>query len=146
MERFGRRALLIYGAIGMVVCQFIVAIAGTVGGSNDTVVKVMIAFICFYIFFFASTWGPGAWVVVGEMFPLSIRSRGVAMSVASNWFWNCIIAVITPYMVNPDQGNLGAKVFFVWGALCCGCFLWAYFLVYETKGESLLYDTFMFCQ
>jgi MFS transporter, SP family, sugar:H+ symporter len=137
VERFGRRALLIYGALGMVVCQFIVAIAGTVAGSNDTVVKVMIAFICFYIFFFASTWGPGAWVVVGEMFPLSIRSRGVAMSVASNWFWNCIIAVITPYMVNPDQGDLGAKVFFIWGGLCCGCLLWAYFLVYETKGKSL---------
>lgn len=137
VERFGRRPLLIYGALGMVVCQFIVAIAGTIDSSNDTVVKVMIAFICFYIFFFASTWGPGAWVVVGEMFPLSIRSRGVAMSVASNWFWNCIIAVITPYMVNPEQGNLGAKVFFIWGALCCGCLLWAYFLVYETKGKSI---------
>lgn len=119
----------------MIICQFIVAIAGTAAGNNSTVVKVEIAFICFYIFFFASTWGPGAWVVVGEMFPLSIRSRGVAMSVASNWFWNCIIAVITPYMVNPDKGNLGAKVFFIWGSLCCGCFLWAYFLVYETKGE-----------
>lgn len=57
------------------------------------------------------------------------------MSVASNWFWNCIIAVITPYMVNSDKGNLGSKVFFIWGGLCCGCLLWAYFLVYETKGE-----------
>ncbi len=35
-----------------------------------------------------------------------------------------------------DQGNLGAKVFFVWGSLCMGCFFWAYFLVYETKGWS----------
>lgn len=140
VERFGRRPLLIWGAAGMVVCQFIVAIAGTVGTGNPQVVQAEIAFICLYIFFFASTWGPGAWVVVGEMFPLAIRSRGVAMSVASNWFWNCIIAVITPYMVNPDQGDLGAKVFFVWGALCCGCFIWAYFLVYETKGKFNLTD------
>jgi hypothetical protein len=80
----------------MVVCEFIVAIIGTVDGTNPTVVKAQISFICIYIFFFASTWGPGAWVVVGEMFPLEIRARGVAMSVASNWFWNCIIAVITP--------------------------------------------------
>ena len=36
-----------------------------------------------------------------------------------------------------DEGNLGAKVFFVWGSLCIGCFLWAYFLVYETKGGFL---------
>ncbi|RMZ82004.1 hypothetical protein DV737_g2254, partial [Chaetothyriales sp. CBS 132003] len=137
VEKFGRRPLLIWGAAGMIVCQFIVAIAGTVDGSNPTTVKAEIAFICLYIFFFASTWGPGAWVVVGEMFPLPIRARGVAMSVASNWFWNCIIAVVTPYMVNTDKGDLGAKVFFVWGGLCCGCFLWAYFLVYETKGLSL---------
>jgi hypothetical protein len=68
------------------------------------------------------------------MFPLPIRARGVSLSVASNWFWNCIIAVITPYMVDKDKGNMGSKVFFVWGSLCIGCFLWAYFLVYETKG------------
>ena len=40
-------------------------------------------------------------------------------------------------MVGTDQGNLGAKVFFVWGALCVGCFIYAYFLVPETKGLSL---------
>lgn len=56
---------------------------------------------------------------------------------SSNWLWNCIIAVITPFMVNEDKGNLGSKVFFIWGALCCGCFLYAYFLVWETKGLTL---------
>jgi len=137
IERIGRRPLLIWGALGMVICQYIVAIAGTVDGTNPTTVKAEIAFICLYIFFFASTWGPGAWVVIGEIFPLPIRSRGVALSTASNWLWNCIIAVITPYMVNPDKGNLKAKVFFIWGTLCVCCFLYAYFLIPETKGLSL---------
>ena len=114
IERIGRRPILIWGAFGMVVCQFIVAITGTVRPNDASAVKAMIAFICIYIFFFASTWGPGAWVVIGEIFPLPIRSRGVALSTASNWLWNCIIAVITPYMDDPDKGNLGAKVFFIW--------------------------------
>lgn len=57
MERVGRRPLLIWGALGMVICQFIVAILGTVTQA-DAAVKTMIAFICIYIFFFASTWGP----------------------------------------------------------------------------------------
>ena len=48
-----------------------------------------------------------------------------------------IIAVITPYMVDTDKGNLGAKVFFIWGSLCFVCFVYAYFLIYETKGLSL---------
>ncbi|KAI1406446.1 general substrate transporter [Hypoxylon fuscum] len=136
MERVGRRPLLIWGALGMVICQFIVAIIGTVT-SSDSAVKCMIAFICIYIFFFASTWGPGAWVVIGEIYPLPMRARGVALSTASNWLWNCIIAVITPYMVDEDKGNLGAKVFYIWGGLCTICFVYAYFLIPETKGLTL---------
>ncbi|KAI4196951.1 MAG: hypothetical protein LQ350_006204 [Teloschistes chrysophthalmus] len=137
IERFGRRPLLIWGALGMLICEFLVAIMGTAAPDNKNVVQAMIAFICIYIFFFASTWGPGAWVVIGEVFPLPIRSRGVALSTASNWLWNCIITVITPYLVGSDKGNLGAKVFFLWGALCTACFIYAYLLVPETKGLSL---------
>lgn len=95
VEHLGRRAILLYGAIGMCICEFIVAIMGTAtanaeGVSPPNVTSAMIAFICIYIFFFASTWGPGAWVVIGEIFSLPIRSRGVALSTASNWLWNCV--------------------------------------------------------
>ncbi|KAK9413094.1 putative Major facilitator superfamily (MFS) profile domain-containing protein [Seiridium unicorne] len=137
IERFGRRFILLWGALGMVICQFIVAIIGTVLPDDPQAITAMIALICIYIFFFASTWGPGAWVVIGEIFPLQIRSRGVGLSTASNWLWNCIIAIITPYMVDADKGNLGAKVFFVWGSLCTCCFIYAYFLIPETKGLTL---------
>ncbi|RYP50751.1 hypothetical protein DL768_003811 [Monosporascus sp. mg162] len=137
MEKIGRRPLLLWGALGMVICQFIVAIIGTILPTDPQAIKAMIAFICIYIFFFASTWGPGAWVVIGEIYPLPIRARGVALSTASNWLWNCIIAVITPFMVGEDQGNLGAKVFYVWGGLCLCAFVYAYFLIPETKGLTL---------
>ncbi|KAI1744389.1 general substrate transporter [Xylaria scruposa] len=141
IERFGRRAILIIGGTGMVICQFIIAIVGVTAGSekptNFPAVSAMIAFISINIAFFASTWGPTAWVVVGEIFPLPIRSRGVGISTASNWFWNTIIAVITPFLVGPDKANLGAKVFFIWGSLCIFSTLFAYFLVPELKGLSL---------
>jgi hypothetical protein len=70
---------------------------------------------------------------------LPIRSRGVALSTASNWLWNCIIAVITPYMVGaaPGDANLQSRVFFIWGSLCTCCFVYAYLLIPETKGLSL---------
>lgn len=48
-----------------------------------------------------------------------------------------IIAVITPYMVGKDKGNLGTNVFWVWGSLCAICFVYAYLLIPETKGLSL---------
>ncbi|KAK2067311.1 hypothetical protein P8C59_001062 [Phyllachora maydis] len=137
IERYGRRTLLIYGALGMVICEFIVAIVGVARPDDKAATSVQIAFICIYIFFFASTWGPGAWVVIGEIYPLPIRSRGVALSTASNWLWNCIIAVITPYMVDPDKGDLGSKVFFIWGSLCACALVYAIFLIPETKGLTL---------
>lgn len=94
VERFGRRRILIIGATGMVIAQFIVGIIGVTAGApdknNQSAVKCMIAFICINISFFATTWGPSAWVVIGEIFPLPIRSRGVGLSTASNWFWNCV--------------------------------------------------------
>jgi hypothetical protein len=40
-------------------------------------------------------------------------------------------------MVGTDQGNLKSSVFFVWGGLCTCAFVYAYFLVPETKGLSL---------
>ncbi|KAJ5516638.1 hypothetical protein N7527_008198 [Penicillium freii] len=153
VEKFGRRPLLIFGALGMLICQFLVAIIGVTIGFNKThisdsgstiannisAVNAQVALIAIYIFCFASTWGPGAWILIGEIFPIPIRSRGVALSTASNWLWNTIIAVITPYMVGDHAGeaNMKSSVFFVWGSLCTACFVYAYFLVPETKGLSL---------
>ncbi|KAL2266748.1 hypothetical protein VTJ83DRAFT_6100 [Remersonia thermophila] len=155
VERFGRRSILFWGALGMLICQFLVAVIGVTVGFNHTyaaptvadpgrtlaqnvpAVNAQIAFICIFIFFFASTWGPGAWILIGEIFPLPIRSRGVGLSTASNWLWNTIIAVITPYMVGEDRGNMKSSVFFVWGGLCTLAFIYTYFFVPETKGLSL---------
>ncbi|KAK5047942.1 hypothetical protein LTR84_006132 [Exophiala bonariae] len=141
VERFGRRHILLAGGSGMVISQFIVGIVGvTAGKSGDAAaVRCMIAFICINIAMFAMSWGPAAWIIVGEIFPLQIRSRAVGFSTASNWFWNCIIATITPYLVGNGRGeaNLGAKVFFLWGSLCSLCVLFTYLFIPEMKGLSL---------
>lgn len=90
IEKFGRRSLLISGAALMLVCEFIIAIVGTVDPDSKAATTCLIVFVCIYIFGFATTWGPAAWVVIGEIFPLPIRAKGVAMATASNWLWNCV--------------------------------------------------------
>ena len=58
VEAWGRRPLLLFGAIGMAVCQFIVAGVGTGAGlENVAAQQALIAFVCIYIFFFACSWG-----------------------------------------------------------------------------------------
>ncbi|KAI0955077.1 hypothetical protein AcW1_006768 [Taiwanofungus camphoratus] len=140
VERFGRRSLLLYGAALMSVCEFLIAIIGvTISVTNTAGQKALIALVCIYIAAFASTWGPIAWVVVGEMFPLNVRAKAMSMSVASNWLWNFGIGYATPYLVNVGPGSAGlqSKVFFIWGSTCAGAFVFTYFCIPETKGLSL---------
>jgi len=140
VEKWGRRPLLLFGAIGMAVCQFIVAITGTVAGTKNLAAQdALIAFVCIYIFFFACSWGPVAWVVTGEIFPLKVRAKSLSMTTASNWLLNWAIAYATPYLVNsgPGDANLGAKVFFIWGGCCFICIFFVWGMIYETKGLSL---------
>lgn len=78
IEKWGRRPVLFWGAVGMCVSQFIVAILGTTTTGQDDLgniivhnlaaQKAAIAFICFYIFFFAASWGPVAWYVLSSPF------------------------------------------------------------------------------
>ncbi|PQE20052.1 Major facilitator superfamily domain general substrate transporter protein [Rutstroemia sp. NJR-2017a BVV2] len=137
IERFGRRPLLIYGGICMSICEFIIAIVGTLLSSSHTAQIILFVFVCIHIAFFASTWGPVGWAVSGEIFPLSIRGRGIALSTASNWLWNFVIAFVTPYLVDEDKANLKAKVFYIFGATCLISAAFAWLWVYETKGLSL---------
>lgn len=140
VDRAGRRSLLLIGAAGMLVCEYIIAIVGvTISDSNLAGQKVLIAFVCIYIAFFAATWGPIAWIVTGEIFPLNVRAKAMSMSTASNWLWNFGIGYATPYLVNAGPGNadLGVKVFFIWGSTCVGCLIFTYFCIPETKGLSL---------
>ncbi|KAF2995439.1 Plasma membrane low glucose sensor [Neopestalotiopsis sp. 37M] len=149
VEKFGRRPLLLWGAVGMCVSQLLVAVLGTTttgqDASGNVIVfnleaqKASIAFVCIYIFFFASTWGPLAWVVTGEIFPLKTRAKSLSITTATNWLLNWAIAYATPYLVNYGEGyaNLQSKIFFVWFAFCFVCIAFVYFYIYETKGYSL---------
>ncbi|KIM38716.1 hypothetical protein M413DRAFT_75786 [Hebeloma cylindrosporum] len=155
IDRVGRRKLLLIGAAGMCISEFIVAIVGVTAGNptitpsgvevNLAAQRVLIAFTCIYIAFFATSWGPVIWVLTGEIFPLGIRAKSMSLAVASNWLWNFGIGYATPYLVNPTTtgingvkaANLGVKVFFIWGSTCVGCLIFTYFIIPETKGLSL---------
>jgi len=150
IDKIGRRPLLFWGAVGMCVSQLLVAVLGTTTSGQDPDTgrvfstnlagqRASIAFVCIYIFFFASTWGPIAWVVTGEIFPLKVRAKALSMTTATNWLLNWAIAYSTPYLVSygPGYANLQSKIFFIWFACCFLCITFVYFMIYETKGLSL---------
>lgn len=66
--------------------------------------------------------------------PLRTQTQGViaATQALSGW----LILFVTPYMINPDAGNLGGKVGFVFFGFGVICTVLLYFFLPETKGLS----------
>jgi len=139
VERFGRRRSLIVGGIGMTVKFLIFASVGSFAlnyNAPTTTPKAgaaMIVFACFFICFYAVTWAPIIWCIVGELFPSHYRARSMALVTSSNWTWNFLIALFTPFITKAIQ--------FKYGYVFAGCnfaaVLIVYFFVCETQGRSL---------
>ena len=68
-----------------------------------------------------------------EIFPSSLRAKGVAISTCSNWLNNFIIGLITPPLVE-DTGH-GAYIFFA--VFCVLAGVWTFFFMPETMGCTL---------
>jgi MFS family permease len=95
LDMFGRRKILLVGSV----CMFIshVVIAGLVGKfshdwpSHKGEGWTSVAFLMFYMISFGASWGPVPWAMPAEIFPSSLRAKGVAISTSSNWINNFII-------------------------------------------------------
>ncbi len=83
MDCFPRKGMLIFGSIVMTVSLAVLAVMNFVGDVAVLAVPTMIL-IAFYILGFAVV-GPIAWVLIGEIFPLSVRGIGSSFGSAANW-------------------------------------------------------------
>ncbi|KAF2685867.1 general substrate transporter [Lentithecium fluviatile CBS 122367] len=137
MDRFGRRPLLLVGAGLMFISHMIIAILvgkfGDQWSNYATEGWVAVAFLFFYMFSFGATWGPVPWAMPSEIFPSSLRAKGVALSTCSNWLNNFVIGLVTPPLV--QNTGFGAYTFFA--VFCLLAFVFTFFLVPETAGASL---------
>jgi len=43
---------------------------------------------------FGYSWGPCAWIIVAEIWPLSNRPYGIALGASSNWMNNFIVGQV----------------------------------------------------
>ncbi|TKA69634.1 hypothetical protein B0A49_05989 [Cryomyces minteri] len=92
-----------------------------------------VAFLLFYMLSFGASWGPVPWAMPAEIFPSSLRAKGVALSTCSNWLNNFIIGLITPPLV--ENTGFDACVFFAVFCLLSG--VWTFFFVPETMARTL---------
>ena len=137
MDRFGRRPLLLWGSFCMTISHVIIAILVGLFSSNWPAHRpegwVSVAFLLFYMISFGASWGPVPWAMPSEIFPSSVRAKGVALSTCSNWLNNFIIGLITPPLV--QNTGFGAYTFFA--VFCLLSFIWTFYFVPETRGRTL---------
>lgn len=95
IDKTGRRTLLMYGAIGMAACHFVVGgvlsagtyVPGGVDGNLNVLIRVtgpkahtVIAFSYLLIIVYALTLAPVAWVYAAEVWSLETRAIGMVSS------------------------------------------------------------------
>lgn len=90
VERFGRRWPLFVGALWQAGWILIFAAVCTANPSEPRPKTgiIMVVCACMFIASSAGTWGPMAWVVVGETFPLRTRAKQASLATAGHWLGN----------------------------------------------------------
>lgn len=142
IDKIGRKPLLLIGSIGQAIMLAIMAYLFSsasldeankliLSGNNGT--YALIAANA-YIAFFAASWGPVMWVMLGEMFPNQYRGAALAVCGIAQWGTNFGITMSFPIMLASFGLGPSYGIYALFGII-------AYFfvrrLVTETKGKSL---------
>ena len=130
VDRLGRRALLVFGFIGLTCIYAILGACYYFDVKGIAVLCLVVAAIACY----AMTLAPVVWVVLSEIFPN--RIRGMAMAVATFSLWTaCFVLTYTFPLLNRGLGPYGT--FWLYGIICILGFIFIRTMLPETKGKSL---------
>lgn len=136
VDRFGRRPLMIIGALVMAVSMLVL---GTTFYMHSVGMGSLVCMLV-YTAGFAMSWGPVCWVLLAEIFPNSIRSTVMSIAVAAQWIANFMVSWTFPmldknaFLTETFNHGMAYWIYGVMGLLAA-LFIWK--LVPETKGKSL---------
>jgi sugar porter (SP) family MFS transporter len=140
IDKVGRKKLLLFGQLGMVVVLALFAyglLTGNIAG------YWLVALLVAYIAFFAASQGVVIWVLLSEMFPNVIRSRGAAIGSFANWVVSASLNFLFPIVIGflgitqaaQQKGMSFAFIFLAITTFIGFVYLKKYII--ETKGKTL---------
>jgi SP family sugar:H+ symporter-like MFS transporter len=142
IDRVGRKPLLQVGALGQAIMLGIMAYAfGTAAvaesGSlemGETMGLVALVAANGFIAFFAFSWGPIMWVMLGEMFPNKFRGAALSVCGVAQWLANFAVTMTFPIMLENIGLGLSYGIYSFFGLLALG---FVVLFIEETKGKTL---------
>lgn len=132
VDRVGRRPLLIFSCVGMLL-MLIVTGALFALGPHKYGVELFIA-VLIYIFSFAIGFGPVFWLMSSEVFPTRLRGAGEGVSAFFNWLANFAVGVTFLTLI----GGIGPTItFWIFAFFAIVTIVFTLTLVPETKNKPL---------
>lgn len=140
IDVLGRKALLMIGSIIMTLSLGTMALsfaqAVTVDGAltlPDSWGMVALVAANLFVIGFGATWGPVVWVLLGEIFPNSIRALALGVAASAQWIANFVVSTSFPALAEAGLAlAYGIYAFFALLSL-----IFVIFMIRETKGRTL---------
>ena len=134
LDRAGRRPLLLWGLVGMVISLGVLGAAFLLAGSSPIVAWLAVISLALYVACFAIGLGPVFWLLISEIYPLKIRGRAMGVATMMNWGSNLIVALTFLSLLH----SLGrSATFWLYAVIGIVAWFFVYRLVPETKGRTL---------
>lgn len=130
IDRFGRKTLLLIGAVGMCVSLTGAAWSFYSGTGGGAILLSIIGFIASFAF----SQGAVIWVFLAEIFPNKVRAKGQALGSFTHWLMNALIAWSFPVVLS-ELG--GGNAFLIFAIMMVPFFLFVWRMLPETKGKTL---------
>jgi len=135
MQPFGRRTLYLWGEIALAVLMLAVGgmgFAANTTGRNYGIGALLIIFTGTYDL----TVGPVCYSLVAEIGSTRLRSKTVILARNLYNLGGLVVGFVNPYMLNPDEWNLGPKSALVWLVTGLMGIVWTFFRLPEPKGRT----------
>lgn len=134
-EIFGRRFLIVGPQFALCFFLLIIGILGCVPNQHAAS-KAIIAFIYVWALIYQLSIGATGFVLASEIATMRLRGATQGLITITNAIWGLIMQFTVPYMINPDAGNLGGKVGFIFLGTGLIAAVGGWYLYPETKGVS----------
>ncbi len=134
LDRVGRRPLLLVSLGGMTMSLFVLGAAFSFPQLSGSLGWIAVASLMLYVGSFAVGLGPVFWLMLSEIYPLRVRGRAMSVGTVANWGANFVVALSFLTLIQ-FLGN--AVTFWLYGVVSIGSWILAFFLMPETKGQSL---------
>ena len=135
VDRLGRRTLFLWSGLGMLISYIVWTACSAVNSDTGNKSAGIVVVVCLFTYYFHYdiAWTPLLFGYPTEIFPYTLRSKGIAVELFAIYGSLIIAAFANPIGLD----NIGWKYYIVFCVLLLVFFVVTYFLFPETKGYSL---------